>query len=355
MNKYKMISICSFIIVCVLLVSMLLPIKTIAEDKESLELNMHYEDSKVTAEITVNSDIYTGIVCKYLMVDDVLKSDNILAQTKESGITINMDKNENNIYKTVIPNVTKRYVVIYVSIGNCSLCDYIDCQPNKNQDQNDQPNQDQNDQPNQDQNNQPNQNQNDQQNQNQNDQQNQNQNDQPNQDQNDQPNQDQNNQPNQNQNNQPNQDQNDQPNQDQNNQQNQNKNEQPNQNEQQNQNNQSNQSQNEQPSQNQNEQPSQNQNEQLNQNSQTNNGSGNGNNNNSSNINKNTSNDGNVKVIDKDNIDTSDFQEIEKVVTSTTSDGSMPQTGEDDFVKILGIVVFSLLSIFSFYKYEKTK
>ena len=331
MNKYKMISICSFIIVCVLLVSMLLPIKTIAEDKESLELNMHYEDSKVTAEITVNSDIYTGIVCKYLMVDDVLKSDNILAQTKESGITINMDKNENNIYKTVIPNVTKRYVVIYVSIGNCSLCDYIDCQPNKNQDQNDQPNQDQNDQPNQDQNNQPNQDQNDQ----------------PNQNQNNQPNQDQNDQPNQDQNDQPNQDQNDQPNQDQNNQQNQNKNEQPNQNEQQNQNNQSNQSQNE--------QPSQNQNEQLNQNSQTNNGSGNGNNNNSSNINKNTSNDGNVKVIDKDNIDTSDFQEIEKVVTSTTSDGSMPQTGEDDFVKILGIVVFSLLSIFSFYKYEKTK
>ena len=331
MNKYKMISICSFIIVCVLLVSMLLPIKTIAEDKESLELNMHYEDSKVTAEITVNSDIYTGIVCKYLMVDDVLKSDNILAQTKESGITINMDKNENNIYKTVIPNVTKRYVVIYVSIGNCSLCDYIDCQPNKNQDQNDQPNQDQNDQPNQDQNNQPNQDQNDQ----------------PNQDQNDQPNQNQNDQQNQNQNDQPNQDQNNQPNQDQNNQQNQNKNEQPNQNEQQNQNNQSNQSQNE--------QPSQNQNEQLNQNSQTNNGSGNGNNNNSSNINKNTSNDGNVKVIDKDNIDTSDFQEIEKVVTSTTSDGSMPQTGEDDFVKILGIVVFSLLSIFSFYKYEKTK
>ena len=330
MNKYKMISICSFIIVCVLLVSMLLPIKTIAEDKESLELNMHYEDSKVTAEITVNSDIYTGIVCKYLMVDDVLKSDNILAQTKESGITINMDKNENNIYKTVIPNVTKRYVVIYVSIGNCSLCDYIDCQPNKNQD-NEQPNQDQNDQPNQDQNEQPNQDQNDQPNQDQNDQQNQNQKDQPNQDQNDQPN----------------QDQNDQPNQDQNNQQNQNKNEQPNQNEQQNQNNQSNQSQNE--------QPSQNQNEQLNQNSQTNNGSGNGNNNNSSNINKNTSNDGNVKVIDKDNIDTSDFQEIEKVVTSTTSDGSMPQTGEDDFVKILGIVVFSLLSIFSFYKYEKTK
>ena len=339
MNKYKMISICSFIIVCVLLVSMLLPIKTIAEDKESLELNMHYEDSKVTAEITVNSDIYTGIVCKYLMVDDVLKSDNILAQTKESGITINMDKNENNIYKTVIPNVTKRYVVIYVSIGNCSLCDYIDCQPNKNQDQNDQPNQDQNDQPNQDQNNQPNQDQNDQPNQNQNDQ--------PNQDQNDQPNQNQNDQPNQDQNDQPNKDQNDQPNQDQNNQQNQNKNEQPNQNEQQNQNNQSNQSQNE--------QPSQNQNEQLNQNSQTNNGSGNGNNNNSSNINKNTSNDGNVKVIDKDNIDTSDFQEIEKVVTSTTSDGSMPQTGEDDFVKILGIVVFSLLSIFSFYKYEKTK
>ena len=251
MNKYKMISICSFIIVCVLLVSMLLPIKTIAEDKESLELNMHYEDSKVTAEITVNSDIYTGIVCKYLMVDDVLKSDNILAQTKESGITINMDKNENNIYKTVIPNVTKRYVVIYVSIGNCSLCDFIDCQPNQNQ--NEQSNQNQNEQPNQNQNEQ----------------------------------------------------------------------------------------------QNQNVEPKQNQNEQKN--------NGNVNNNNSSNINNNTSDNSNVKVIDKDNIDTSDFQEIEKVVKSTTSDGNMPQTGEDDFAKILGIVVFSILSIFSFYKYEKTK
>ena len=345
MNKYKMISICSFIIVCVLLVSMLLPIKTIAEDKESLELNMHYEDSKVTAEITVNSDIYTGIVCKYLMVDDVLKSDNILAQTKESGITINMDKNENNIYKTVIPNVTKRYVVIYVSIGNCSLCDFIDCQPNQNQ----------NEQSNQNQNEQPNQNQNEQQNQNQNEQQNQNKNEQTNQNQNEQPNQNQNEQPNQNQNEQQDQNKNEQPNQNQNEQQNQNKNEQSNQNEQQNQN------KNEQPNQNQNEQPNQNQNEQQNQNvepkqnqnEQKNNG--NVNNNNSSNINNNTSDNSNVKVIDKDNIDTSDFQEIEKVVKSTTSDGNMPQTGEDDFAKILGIVVFSILSIFSFYKYEKTK
>ena len=329
MNKYKMISICSFIIVCVLLVSMLLPIKTIAEDKESLELNMHYEDSKVTAEITVNSDIYTGIVCKYLMVDDVLKSDNILAQTKESGITINMDKNENNIYKTVIPNVTKRYVVIYVSIGNCSLCDFIDCQPNQNQ----------NEQSNQNQNEQPNQNQNEQQNQNQNEQQNQNQNEQPNQNQNEQQDQNKNEQPNQNQNEQQNQNKNEQSNQ--NEQQNQNKNEQPNQN------------QNEQPNQNQNEQQNQNVEPKQNQNEQKNNG--NVNNNNSSNINNNTSDNSNVKVIDKDNIDTSDFQEIEKVVKSTTSDGNMPQTGEDDFAKILGIVVFSILSIFSFYKYEKTK
>ena len=329
MNKYKMISICSFIIVCVLLVSMLLPIKTIEEDKESLELNMHYEDSKVTAEITVNSDIYTGIVCKYLMVDDVLKSDNILAQTKESGITINMDKNENNIYKTVIPNVTKRYVVIYVSIGNCSLCDFIDCQPNQNQ----------NEQSNQNQNEQPNQNQNEQQNQNQNEQQNQNQNEQPNQNQNEQQDQNKNEQPNQNQNEQQNQNKNEQSNQ--NEQQNQNKNEQPNQN------------QNEQPNQNQNEQQNQNVEPKQNQNEQKNNG--NVNNNNSSNINNNTSDNSNVKVIDKDNIDTSDFQEIEKVVKSTTSDGNMPQTGEDDFAKILGIVVFSILSIFSFYKYEKTK
>ena len=129
MNRYKMISICSFMITCVLIMSLLLPVKTTANDEESLELNMHYENSQVTANIIVNSDVYTGVVCKYIIIDDVLKSDDLLTQTKESGTTINLNKSDSDEYQTIIPNVTKRYVVIYVSIGECSLCDYIDCKP----------------------------------------------------------------------------------------------------------------------------------------------------------------------------------------------------------------------------------
>ena len=130
MNKYKMISICSFMITCVLVMSILLPVKTTANDEESIELNMHYENSQVITNISVNSEVYTGVVCKYIIIDDVLKSDDLLKQTKENGTTINLNKSDSNEYQTIIPNVTKRYVVIYVSIGECSLCDYIDCKPN---------------------------------------------------------------------------------------------------------------------------------------------------------------------------------------------------------------------------------
>lgn len=136
MNKYKMISICSLTIACVLMLSILLPGTTIANDKESIDLSMHYENSQVTANIVVNSDVYTGIVCKYFVVDDVLKYDDILTQTRENGTTINLDKSEDDKYTAVIPDVNKRYVVVYVSIGNCSLCDYLDCKPNKNIDEN---------------------------------------------------------------------------------------------------------------------------------------------------------------------------------------------------------------------------
>ncbi|MBQ3409641.1 MAG: hypothetical protein IJH12_10625 [Clostridia bacterium] len=129
MNKYKMISICSLTIACVLMLSILLPVKTIANDKESIELSMHYENAQVTANIEVNSDVYSGVVCKYLIIDDILTSDDILAQTRENGTTISLDKSEDDKYTAVIPSVDKRYVVIYVSIGNCSLCDYIDCKP----------------------------------------------------------------------------------------------------------------------------------------------------------------------------------------------------------------------------------
>ena len=131
MNKYKMISICSLTIACILMLSILLPIRTVANEKESIEISMHYENAEVTANITVNSDVYSGIVCKYLITDDVLTSDDILAETRDTGATINLDKSEDDRYTAVVSNVDKKYVVFYVSIGNCSLCDYIDCNPGK--------------------------------------------------------------------------------------------------------------------------------------------------------------------------------------------------------------------------------
>ena len=66
MNKYKMITICSLSIVCILILSLLLPLTTSANDEESIELKLHYEKSSVTVNIAVNSEIYTGVVCKYI-------------------------------------------------------------------------------------------------------------------------------------------------------------------------------------------------------------------------------------------------------------------------------------------------
>lgn len=133
MNKYKMIAICSLSIVCILILSLLLPLTTSANDKESIELKMHYENSKVTVNIVVNSEVYTGVVCKYIEVDNVLTADNLSEQTQKTGTTLNLNKTENDNYNTTIENVSKRYVVIYVSIGNCDICDYIDCNLNNSE------------------------------------------------------------------------------------------------------------------------------------------------------------------------------------------------------------------------------
>ena len=126
MNRYKMITICSLSIVCMLILSLLLPLTTSANDEESIKLKLHYEKSTVTANLAVNSKIYTGVVCKYIEVDNVLEYDDLEYQTKENGQTLNLNKLENDNYTTTIENVSKRYIVVYVSIGNCSICDYID-------------------------------------------------------------------------------------------------------------------------------------------------------------------------------------------------------------------------------------
>ena len=117
MNRYKMITICSLSIVCMLILSLLLPLTTSANDEESIKLKLHYEKSTVTANIDVNSKIYTGVVCKYIEVDNVLEYDDLEYQTKENGQTLNLNKLENDNYTTTIENVSKRY---------CSICDYID-------------------------------------------------------------------------------------------------------------------------------------------------------------------------------------------------------------------------------------
>ena len=357
MNKYKMISICSFTIVCVLIMSLLLPIKTTANDKESLEINMHYAESKVTLDITVNSDVYTGVVCKYLMLDDVLVEEDLVTKTKENGTTINIDKTENDKYNTIIKDVNKRYVVVYVSIGNCSLCDYIDCQPNAEENKEDN---NQNVAPSDGQGEhnlgvegngangeQPTENKE------------QNKTEQPTENKE------------QNKTEQPAENKEE------------NKTEQPTENKEQNKTEQPAESKEE----NKTEKPAENKEENKTQQTANNNGttnktqqqtSQNVNKSNSNGINlnnydKNTStlSNGNSNVPvsgdkdsinvskpasgDKDAIDTSDFQEIEKTATTSTADGNMPKTGEDDFIKILGIVVFSALSIVSFYKYQTTK
>ena len=49
------------------------------------------------------------------------------------------------------------------------------------------------------------------------------------------------------------------------------------------------------------------------------------------------------------------FQEIQSVEKTATANTGMPQTGENDSLKIMGIVVFSIISIVSFYKYKKER
>lgn len=137
MNKYKMIAMCSFSIVCVLILSLILPLTIDANDRESLEIKMHYKNSTVTTDIIVNSDIYTGVICKYIELDDVLTEEDLPSKTQTEGATVNLNQTSKDNYQAKIENVSKRYVVIYVSIGNCELCDYIDCNPSaKNENNN---------------------------------------------------------------------------------------------------------------------------------------------------------------------------------------------------------------------------
>ena len=65
----------------------------------------------------------------------------------------------------------------------------------------------------------------------------------------------------------------------------------------------------------------------------------------------------NLNKYDKDTIDTTNFQEIEsndKKASTSTVDTKMPQTGENDTIKIAGIVVFSIIGLISFYKYKES-
>ena len=282
MNKYKMIAMCSISIVFVLLLSMILPISTIANDKESLQLKWHYEGSTVTTTIIVNSDIYTGVVCKYLEIDNVLLSDDLTEQTKQEGKTVNVNQYEKDHYTATIDNISKRYVVVYVSIGNCELCDYIDCQPNEDEEKNEQPAENNAEQPTENNAEQPAEN----------------------------------------------------------------NVEQPAENNV------------EQPAQNNAEQPagnnviSQSEKEQANQlmnelNAMIE----------KENASKtNTANSSNSKTTSSEQVVNRDeFQEIQSIEKISAAKSAMPQTGENDSAKITGIIIFSLIATFSFYKYKKAK
>ena len=352
MNKYKMISIVSFVLSCILVLSLLVPMRTIANDKESLEMSMHYEDAKVTVDISVNSEIYTGVICKYIIIDDVLKSDDLLAQTRDNGTTINLDKNENDKYTAVIPDVNKRYIVIYVSIGNCSLCDYLDCQPNKAENEEKQNQNDENEENNEhkqgvegesvdgqhvektsDENKEPEQ--------------------QP--EENKEPEQqpEENKEPEQQpvENKEPeqkpaeNKEPEQQPVENKEPEQKPVENKEPVQKAQEN----------KQPEQKNVEQEAQKQDQNESKNELFKTASNTTNGNSGKILDLNNFDKDNIKSGDKDAIDISDFPEIEKTSTSTTADENMPKTGEDDFLKVFGIIVFSSISVVSFYKYKMTK
>ena len=299
MNKYKMITICSLSIVCILILSLLLPLTTSANDEESIELKLHYEKSSVTVNIAVNSEIYTGVVCKYIEVDNILEYDDLSYQTKENGKTLNLNKLENDNYTTTIENVSKRYIVVYASIGNCSLCDYIDCKSNsKSTEQTETPKQNDGQAKNENTTTEP-----------------------------ETPSQDENTttEP-----------------------------ETPSQNE-------NTTTEPETPSQNENtttelEVPSQNEDTATKPETPSQDTS-------SETTNKKTSNrtvknnTETPKVVDKDSINTDDFEEIQsidKTKTASTSEANMPQTGENDTAKIAGIIVFSIIGMVSFYKYKES-
>ena len=299
MNKYKMITICSLSIVCILILSLLLPLTTSANDEESIELKLHYEKSSVTVNIAVNSEIYTGVVCKYIEVDNILEYDDLSYQTKENGKTLNLNKLENDNYTTTIENVSKRYIVVYASIGNCSLCDYIDCKSNsQSTEQTETPKQNDGQAKNENTTTEP-----------------------------ETPSQNENTTtgpeiPSQNENTatEP-----------------------------------------ETPSQNENtttepEVPSQNEDTATKPETPSQDTS-------SETTNKKTSNrtvknnTETPKVVDKDSINTDDFEEIQsidKTKTASTSEANMPQTGENDTAKIAGIIVFSIIGMVSFYKYKES-
>ena len=317
MNKYKMITICSLSIVCILILSLLLPLTTSANDKESMELNLHYEKSLVTVNISVNSQIYTGVVCKYIEVDNILEYDDLSYKTKENGKTLNLNKKENDNYTATIENVSKRYVVVYASIGNCSLCDYIDCQKQNSQSTGKTENtkQEENKNTNQAENTvTPSKN---------------NTTTQPE-------------TPSQNENNTTTQP------------------ETPSQNE----NNTTTQP--ETPSQNENntttqpETPSQNENSTAKQpetSSQEKNNTKSKNKKSTTKQETKSKNNNTAKVVDKDSINTDDFEEIQSVDTTknaSTSDSNMPQTGENDIIKYIGIIIFSIIGMISFYKYKES-
>ena len=325
MNKYKMITICSLSIVCILILSLLLPLTTSANDEESIELKLHYEKSSVTVNIAVNSEIYTGVVCKYIEVDNILEYDDLSYQTKENGKTLNLNKLENDNYTTTIENVSKRYIVVYASIGNCSLCDYIDCKSNsKSTEQTETPKQNDGQAKNENTTTEP-----------------------------ETPSQDENTTtepetPSQNENTTtepetPSQNENTttEP-------------EIPSQNE-------NTATEPETPSQNENtttepEVPSQNEDTATKPETPSQDTS-------SETTNKKTSNrtvknnTETPKVVDKDSINTDDFEEIQsidKTKTASTSEANMPQTGENDTAKIAGIIVFSIIGMVSFYKYKES-
>ena len=312
MNKYKMITICSLSIVCILILSLLLPLTTSANDEESIELKLHYEKSSVTVNIAVNSEIYTGVVCKYIEVDNILEYDDLSYQTKENGKTLNLNKLENDNYTTTIENVSKRYIVVYASIGNCSLCDYIDCKSDsQSTEQTETPKQNDGQAKNENTTTEP-----------------------------ETPSQNENTTtepetPSQNENTTTGP-------------------EIPSQNE-------NTATEPETPSQNENtttepEVPSQNEDTATKPETPSQDTS-------SETTNKKTSNrtvknnTETPKVVDKDSINTDDFEEIQsidKTKTASTSEANMPQTGENDTAKIAGIIVFSIIGMVSFYKYKES-